>query len=61
VNVALAGIFMEENPIFRKKNCFFADFTAGIRRIQVKSVKGWLWRGKDFPVHQPVKKEFLTG
>jgi len=30
---------MEENSIFRKKNHYLADFTTGIRRIQVKSVQ----------------------
>ena len=49
---ATASIFREGNLISRKKNRFLADFTTGIRRIQVKSVRGWLWRGKGSPVHQ---------
>ncbi|MBQ2990321.1 MAG: hypothetical protein IJD60_03405, partial [Clostridia bacterium] len=43
---ATASILMEGNPISRKKNRFLADFTAGIRRIQVKSVGGGCGGGK---------------
>jgi len=38
--VAPAAIFLAENPIFQKKNRFLADFTAGSRRLQVKSGRG---------------------
>lgn len=51
-----AVIFVQENPIFRKKNHFFADFTAGIPQDSSEIWKGWQWRGRDSPVHkaQPV-------
>jgi len=52
---AAEAIFLEENPIFRKKNRFLADFTTGSRRLQVKSEEGWLRRGNGSPVRQTVK------
>jgi len=55
VYVAPAAIFLSENPIFQKKNRFLADFTAGIRRIQVKSGRGGRGGGACSPVHQTVK------
>ena len=61
VYVAPAAIFLPENPIFQKKNRFLADFTAGIRRIQVKSGRGGRGGGACSPVRHPVKNPFLTG
>ena len=60
VYVALAAIFMEENPVLRKKNRNLADFTTGIRRIQVKSGGGGSGGGACSPVHLSVKNTFLT-
>jgi len=57
---AAAAIFMEGNPISRKKNRFLADFTTGSRGLQVKSGEGWLWQENGSPVHQTVKNPFLT-
>ena len=58
VYVAPATIFLSENPIFQKKNRFLADFTTGIRRIQVKSGRGGRGGGACSLVHQPVKEIF---
>ena len=60
VYVAPAAIFLSENPIFQKKNRFLADFTTGIRRIQVKSGSGGRGGGACSPVHPSVKNPFLT-
>jgi len=53
-------IFTEGNPISRRKNRYLADFTTGIRRIQVKSGRGGSGGGACSPVHQTVKNTFLT-
>jgi len=51
VYVAPAAIFLAENPIFQKKNRFLADFTAGSRRLQVKSGRGGCGGGACSPGH----------
>ena len=56
---ATAAIFMEGNPISRRKNRFFADFTAGSRRLQVKSVGGVVVAGEKFPRPPACQKYFF--
>ncbi|MBR5287810.1 MAG: hypothetical protein IKU34_04360 [Clostridia bacterium] len=57
---ATAAIFPEGNPISRKKNRFLSIFSYA-RRARLEIEEGWSWRGNGSPVHQPVKKPFLTG
>ena len=52
------AIFVAGNLISQSKNRFFADFAAGIRRIQAKSGEGGSGGGACFPVHQLVKNLF---
>ena len=60
VYVAHGAIFAKGNPISRSKNRYFADFTTGIRRIQVKSGGRLdsLWESKSAVLTAAVAGEF---
>ena len=53
------AIFSEENPIFRRKNRFLADFAAGTRRVPAKSVKGVVAAGEVGPPPPACQKHFF--
>ena len=51
-----ASIFLEENPIFRKKNAFLADFAAGFSQKIKQNPEGVVSAGELAPPSEATAK-----